>query len=123
MSPAKTISMSECKDLGSLLDADFGMVTLVSGNTRLVVHKAVLEARSPVFAAMLQDMLEDGSDQLSIPDVEGPVLQRLVGYMYTLRLSQLQGLGPQLLAVADRYGVVGLRALCEQLLDVENEDD
>ncbi|XP_049791385.1 speckle-type POZ protein B-like isoform X2 [Schistocerca nitens] len=119
MSSPETEQRGATVYLGSLLDADQGMVELVSGNTRLVAHRAVVAARSPVLASML----DNGSDQLTIPDVEGPVLAMLVSYMYAFRLSGLGGMGPQLLAAADQYKVVGLRAACEQLMAAENTAD
>ncbi|XP_049841942.1 ankyrin-3-like isoform X2 [Schistocerca gregaria] len=98
--------------LASLLDAgDGAVVTVVAGETRLVAHRAVLAARSPVLAAMLQ---EAGGGQLSVPGVEGAVLRQLLAYVYTLRAPQLPAVAPQLLAAADRYGLSALKAECEQ---------
>ncbi|XP_049944027.1 ankyrin-1-like [Schistocerca serialis cubense] len=128
-------------DLAAMLEAGGGggLVELVSGQTRLVVHRAVLAARSPVFAAMFRhDTLEARSSEVTITDTGGPELSLLVAYLYTLRAPQLPGLAPQLpglapqlpslasqlLAAADKYGVLGLKAACEQQLiaqlDVEN---
>ncbi|XP_047101455.1 ankyrin-3-like [Schistocerca piceifrons] len=113
-------------DLGALLDAgDGATVTLAAGGTRLVVHRAVLAARSPVFAAMFRhDMLEARSGWVQIADVEGPVLRQLVAYVYTLKAPQLPGMAPQLLAAADKYGLSGLKDACEEQvagqLTVEN---
>ncbi|XP_049769532.1 speckle-type POZ protein-like A [Schistocerca cancellata] len=98
--------------LGALLDAgDGAVVTLVVGDTRLVAHRAVLATRSPVIAAMfLYGTPQASSDQLALPDVEGPVLQQLLGYPYTLQAPQLPGMAHQLLATADRCGVSVLKA-------------
>lgn len=114
MSPVKTT------DLAFLLDENLGMVQLVAGNTRLGVHRGVLAASSPVLGAMLQDLPADNTAQLTVPDVEGPVLTKLVTFMYATHLSQLDGMGPQLLAAADRYAVDGLRTECERLMAIEN---
>ncbi|XP_046983199.1 speckle-type POZ protein-like [Schistocerca americana] len=103
-------------DLGALLDArDGAVVTLLAGDTRLVAHRSVLAARSPVFAAMFrQHALESSSDQIEIPDVEGPALRQLVAYLYTLQAPQLPSKAVQLLAAADRYGLSVLKAECER---------
>ncbi|XP_046982216.1 ankyrin-1-like [Schistocerca americana] len=105
-------------DLARLLDSGVGAVVwLVAGDTRLVAHRAVLAARSPVLAAMLRDdSPEASSGRISISDVEGPVLRQLVAYMYTLRAPQLPDVTPQLAAAADRYGLPALKAACEQQL-------
>ncbi|XP_049796631.1 zinc finger protein 493-like [Schistocerca nitens] len=102
--------------LGAMLDAgDGAVVALVAGDTRLVAHRAVLAARSPVIADMFRHGApEASSGQLTVPDVEGPVLQELLGYLYTLQAPQLPSMAHQLLAAADSYGVSVLKAECEQ---------
>ncbi|XP_049964219.1 uncharacterized protein LOC126484669 [Schistocerca serialis cubense] len=102
--------------LGALLDAVEGaVITLVAGETQLVVHRAVLVARSPVFEAMFRhETLETSRGRVVIPDVEGPVLRQLVVYLYTLQVPQSASTAPELLAAADKYGISGLKAACEQ---------
>ncbi|XP_046984086.1 ankyrin-3-like isoform X1 [Schistocerca americana] len=100
-------------DLGTLLDAgDSAVVTLVAGDTRLAAHRAVLAARSPVFASIFSH----GTLEATVPDVGGQLLRHLVAYMYTLQAPQLARMAPQLLVVADKYGLSGLKAQCEQQL-------
>ncbi|XP_049963643.1 protein roadkill-like [Schistocerca serialis cubense] len=124
--PDEEVEQTEAVDLSTLLDAGDGAVlTLVAGDTRLVAHKAVLAARSPVFATMFRHgTLETRSTPVVIPDVEGPVLRQLVTYMYTLCAPQPPGMAVQLLIAADRYSVLPLKAACEQQvvaqLSVEN---
>ncbi|XP_049945187.1 poly [ADP-ribose] polymerase tankyrase-1-like isoform X1 [Schistocerca serialis cubense] len=104
-------------DLGALLDAgDGAVVTLLAGdNTQLVAHRAVLAARSPVFADMLRHVtLEGSSSQLVLSDTEGPVLRQVLAYLYTLQVPQLPSMAPQLLVAADVYGLSVLKAHCEQ---------
>ncbi|XP_049795161.1 uncharacterized protein LOC126210077 [Schistocerca nitens] len=103
-------------DLAALLDASSGaVVTLVAGETRLVAHRAVLAARSPVLAAIFaHDATKAGGGQVSIADVEGPALRHLVAYCYTLRAPQLRGTAHQLLAAADKFGLPALKSACEQ---------
>ncbi|XP_049772620.1 speckle-type POZ protein homolog [Schistocerca cancellata] len=116
MEAVKDITETVAVDLGDLLDAgDDAMVILEAGDTRLVVHRAVLADRSPVFAAMFaHDTLEACTGVVRIADIGGPVLRELVSYLYTLRAPQLSGTAPQLLAAADKYGASGLKAECER---------
>ncbi|XP_049843452.1 ankyrin repeat domain-containing protein 17-like [Schistocerca gregaria] len=102
--------------IGALLDAgDCAMVILVAGDTRLVVHRAVLADRSPMFAAMFRhDTLEASSGKVNIEDVGGAVLRELVSYLYTLQVPQLPGMAQHLLVAADKYGVSRLKAECER---------
>ncbi|XP_049945438.1 uncharacterized protein LOC126427239 isoform X2 [Schistocerca serialis cubense] len=104
------------EDLGALLDAgDGAVVTLLAGDTRLVAHRAVLAARSPVFADMLRRAtLEGSSSQLVLSDTEGPVLRQVLAYLYTLQVPQLPSMAPKLLVAADKYGLSVLKAHCEQ---------
>ncbi|XP_049770078.1 poly [ADP-ribose] polymerase tankyrase-1-like [Schistocerca cancellata] len=104
--------------LGALLDDGEGAtVTLVAGQTRLVVHRAVLVAGSPVFAAMFRhDTAESRGGLVDVADVDGLVLRELLTYLYTLRAPQLASLAPRLLAAADKYGMASLKAQCEQQL-------
>ncbi|XP_046984123.1 ankyrin-3-like [Schistocerca americana] len=103
-------------DLGALLDAgDGAMVTLLAGDTRLVAHRAVLAARSPVFADTFRRVTVEGSSsQLVLSDTEGPVLRQVLAYLYTLQVPQLPSMAPQLLVAADVYGLSVLKAHCEQ---------
>ncbi|XP_047101524.1 ankyrin repeat domain-containing protein 23-like [Schistocerca piceifrons] len=116
MEAVKDITETVAVDLGDLLDAgDDAMVILEAGETRLVVHRAVLADRSPVFAAMFaHDTLEASTGVVRIADLGGPVLRQLVSYLYTQRAPQLPGTAPQLLAAADKYGASGLKAECER---------
>ncbi|XP_049943601.1 poly [ADP-ribose] polymerase tankyrase-1-like [Schistocerca serialis cubense] len=103
-------------DLADLLDVSSGaVVTLVAGETRLVAHRAVLAARSPVLAAIFaHDAPKASGGQVSVADVEGPALRHLVAYCYTLRAPQLRGTAHQLLAAADKFGLPALKSACEQ---------
>ncbi|XP_049772536.1 CARD- and ANK-domain containing inflammasome adapter protein-like [Schistocerca cancellata] len=118
MLATKKVQETAAVDLGALLDeSDGAIVILVAGQTRLVAHRAVLAARSPVFAAMFQhDTLEASTGEVSITDMEGPVLRQLLSYTYTLQAPRLSGLTPQTLAAADKYGLSALKAACEQQL-------
>ncbi|XP_049796215.1 serine/threonine-protein phosphatase 6 regulatory ankyrin repeat subunit A-like isoform X2 [Schistocerca nitens] len=103
-------------DLGALLDAgDAAVVTLLAGDTQLVAHRAVLAARSPVFADMFRRVTVEGSSsQLVLSDTEGPVLRQVLAYLYTLQVPQLPSMAPKLLVAADVYGLSVLKAHCEQ---------
>ncbi|XP_049945581.1 ankyrin-3-like isoform X1 [Schistocerca serialis cubense] len=103
-------------DLGALLDAgDGAVVTLLAGDTWLVAHRAVLAARSPVFADMFRRVTVEGSSsQLVLSDTEGPVLRQVLAYLYTLQVPQLPNMAPKLLVAADVYGLSVLKAHCEQ---------
>ncbi|XP_047002328.1 TD and POZ domain-containing protein 1-like [Schistocerca americana] len=116
MAAVKEVQETAAVKLGTLLDAGEGaFVTLVAGETRLAAHRSVLAARSPVFQAMFQhDTLEASSGRVVVTDVEGPVMRELLDYMYTLQAPQLPDMALKLLTAADKYGVSGLKAVCEE---------
>ncbi|KAJ1525826.1 hypothetical protein ONE63_009027 [Megalurothrips usitatus] len=81
------------------------------------VHKAILGARSPVFAAMFEhDMAESKTSRVVIGDTGSDVLQQVLRYVYTGRVDHIRELGVELLAVSDRYALARLKALCEDEL-------
>ena len=89
-----------------------------SSGPDLRAHKAVLAARSPVFAAMFtQGMAEADSTEVTLGDLSSAVLRRLVHYLYAEEPSDdafedAEGL----LAAADQYQLPRLVALCEREL-------
>ncbi|XP_049768104.1 speckle-type POZ protein B-like [Schistocerca cancellata] len=112
---ATAAGAEEAADLSALLDAGDGAVaTLVAGGTRLAAHRAVLAARSPVFAALLR-RAGAGRVELEVRDVAGPELRLLLAGLYTLRAPRQPGAALRLLEAADRYGVPQLAADCERL--------
>lgn len=72
------------------------------------VHKAMLAARSPVFSAMLEhDNTEEyTSGFVTIPDVEGDVMKKMLLFMYSGQYTDDSDLAEDLLIAADKYQYV-----------------
>jgi speckle-type POZ protein len=105
---------------GALLVSGKGAdVTLVCGGERLEAHALVLSARSPVFAAQLEDgpLRADAAAVPVPPEITPQTLRRLLHFLYT---DELDPASPEeathLLNAADHYNVSRLFAICERTL-------
>ncbi|XP_049796916.1 speckle-type POZ protein-like isoform X2 [Schistocerca nitens] len=113
-------------DLGALLQSgDSADVTITVGDSTLRAHRAILVARSPVFAAMMaHDCLEASSGHITVTDIEPEVLSQLLVFLYTDEAQLEPRLALRLLVAADKYQVHTLKEQCEYVvsrsLRVEN---
>uniref|UniRef100_A0A8D8DND2 Speckle-type POZ protein n=2 Tax=Culex pipiens TaxID=7175 RepID=A0A8D8DND2_CULPI len=104
--------------LADLLESKkFSDVTVVVGSTEFRVHKAILTARSPVFAAMFgHNMQESKENRVTIDDIEPRVFQQVLRFIYTGVVKNLDHMACELLAAADKYALGHLRTICEENL-------
>ncbi|XP_049843386.1 uncharacterized protein LOC126295143 isoform X1 [Schistocerca gregaria] len=106
-------------DLGALLRSGHSAdVTFSIGESQLRAHRAVLVARSPVFAAMMaHDCLEASSGHIPVADIEADVLCQLLTFLYTDEIQLDDPLMAQkLLAAAAKYQVPILKEQCELVI-------
>lgn len=112
-------------DLASLLQSGVGSdVTFEVEGDAMEAHKIILQARSPVFRALLTGPMKEGhQSSIDIQDVRAPVFRALLYFAYTDTLpDDLQGpklevtMAQHLLAAADRFQLIRLRCICEQRL-------
>lgn len=97
----------ECKlseDLGNLFDNErFSDVSLAVNGREFQAHKAILAARSPVFAAMFEhEMEERKQNRVAITDVDDEVLKEMLRFIYTGKAPNLEKMADDLLAAADK---------------------
>lgn len=76
------------------------------------VHKVVLAATSPVFAALFIHEKKDVSKSLKITDVSKETIQEMLRYMYTGQAINLKNIAVELLKIAHKYNIDGLIKLC-----------
>ncbi|KAH9399419.1 hypothetical protein TYRP_017831 [Tyrophagus putrescentiae] len=78
-------------------------------------HKAILSARSDVFAAMFNaKYVENLTNKVVIDDIEPNIFQELLNYIYYGQVSMdLQNVD-NIFKAADKYEVMGLRGICEK---------
>ncbi|XP_046981826.1 uncharacterized protein LOC124551022 [Schistocerca americana] len=102
------------QDLHSLLESgNFADFKLCAGTIEMGVHRAILVARSPFFARMLQpgsELLKSG--QLEVSNMKPTVLAEVLRYMYTGRVTNLCDSTGELLAAAHRFELCDLKRKC-----------
>lgn len=83
-------------------------------------HKAILAARSPVFAKMFShDMQESATNTIQLTDIEPDVLKELLTYIYTGECPNIKRHAESLLHHAEKYQLPHLKCLCEQRLSYD----
>uniref|UniRef100_A0A0D9X9Y2 BTB domain-containing protein n=1 Tax=Leersia perrieri TaxID=77586 RepID=A0A0D9X9Y2_9ORYZ len=116
------------EDLGGLLDsADGSDVSFIVDGETFSAHRAVLAARSPVFKAELFGCMSEATlSCITLHDIEPATFRALLRFIYTDELPEDTGkldgspidttFHHDLLAVADRYALDGLKLLCARWL-------
>ncbi|KAL6769876.1 hypothetical protein ACKKBG_A32705 [Auxenochlorella protothecoides x Auxenochlorella symbiontica] len=99
----------------------------------MAAHKILLQARSPVFKALLTGPMLEGQGLRPRVDVQGvklPVFKVLLHFVYADDLpEELQdnrmevAMAQHLLVAADRFQLIRLRGICEQRLCVSIEEE
>ncbi|GBN23980.1 TD and POZ domain-containing protein 5 [Araneus ventricosus] len=81
-------------------------------------HKAILSARSSVFRRMFaNDMKEKTSGQVDIDDLEDDTVHRMLTYIYTDSVEDLQlESASKLYAATDKYEILSLKSRCSSFL-------
>lgn len=94
------------KNLLSLLENDrHSDFTIKAGGQEFKVHRAILSARSRVFAAMLEhrNTEEVRSGIVNVTDVEADVMKRMLMFIYSGRYVENVDISKNLLIAADKY--------------------
>ncbi|VDN04761.1 unnamed protein product, partial [Thelazia callipaeda] len=99
--------------------------TIRVGEREIRVHRAILAARSPVFAAMLrhEDTNEAKTGVMVIEDLEYDTVTEMLNFIYCghcLRDVNEFAFASDLLIAADKYRLEELKSHCEKALTFEN---
>jgi hypothetical protein len=103
---------------GMLHDNLFADIAISTGESKtFMVHKAVLASRSSVFKAMLTSgMLESAQNTVEINDFDEEVVNAMLEYMYTGETPSLNEKAPDLMQIAEKYDLSGLKEDCEHAI-------
>lgn len=92
-------------------------VVFIADGKELRLHKSVLMARSSVFEATFShSMKESANNAVEVEDVRYEVLRELFRYIYAGQANGIENFADDLLVVAERYLVQGLKTMCEEVL-------
>ncbi|GBN93586.1 Speckle-type POZ protein [Araneus ventricosus] len=106
-------------DLKSMYnDRIFSDMELRTSTQTFSAHKNILSARSPVFRKMFSnDMKEKNSGHVDITDLEEDTVHRMLLYIYTDTLDDMQfDNACKLYVAADKYEMLTLRSSCSSFL-------
>lgn len=113
-----SIDKKRSDDFENLLEnKKFSDAKLTVANKEFFVYKGILAVRSPVFAAMFEhDMRENNENSVDITDINPEVMQEVLYYIYTGKVKNMEVMVSDILIAANKYGLDGLVALCEEEL-------
>ncbi|XP_057318658.1 speckle-type POZ protein B-like [Microplitis mediator] len=116
--PLETPQRKITDDLKELYDSKMNSdVILVVGNVKFKAHKTILSARSPVFLAMFtHEMKEKKDSEVAIPDIDPGTFNKMLEFIYTDKINELDTYAAYLLEAADKYQLLNLKSLCEESL-------
>uniref|UniRef100_A0A0K8S5H1 BTB and MATH domain-containing protein 43 n=1 Tax=Lygus hesperus TaxID=30085 RepID=A0A0K8S5H1_LYGHE len=102
------------------LDQQCVDVVVVVQEKEFKVHKAVLAAHGPVFAAMFKvDMLESEQNRVTVKDCEHHVFEAFIKWLYLGEVDEVEQVNYELLALADQYQIDKLKVMCERSLSAK----
>lgn len=106
-SPAHNVLHSQSMTQRLWRERLFTDVEVLCGTARFQLHRAILAAASPVFAAMLgSDMAESQSKQVLISDADEDAVEHCLEYIYTGHVPE--GTGCQVVVLGHKYDIPGL---------------
>ncbi|XP_057322583.1 speckle-type POZ protein B-like [Microplitis mediator] len=105
-------------DYEELYNTKMGCDTIINvGDKEFQAHKTILMARSPVLAAMFyHDMIEKKENKISIPDITPETFEKVLKYIYTDEITDLDADAERLLEAADKYQLQSLKEMCQESL-------
>ncbi|CAN6334045.1 unnamed protein product [Urochloa humidicola] len=118
------------RQLGELLQSEVGAdVTFAVSGESFAAHKNILAARSLVFKAeFFGEMQKKTTQHVGIKDMDAQVFRAMLRFIYTDMVPEFDGqeeeaveeevavMAQHLLVAADRYGLDGLKVVCEKRL-------
>jgi len=124
-SPSTTSSHDLQTDLLKLLeDTTNADVTFIVQGESIKAHKNILTIRSQYFQRMFtSDVEENVNGEVNIPDIEPETFRGLLRFLYSgLAPDSVADNALDLLLAADKYGVDGLKQICEEKASIHRHN-
>ncbi|XP_057318202.1 speckle-type POZ protein-like [Microplitis mediator] len=104
------------EDLVALFHSKEGSdAVLVVGDKKIPAHKTLLMNRSNVFRKMLTcHQKNNKNDEVNIPDMNSDLCEKLLEFIYTNNVTNVDEVAGRLYEVADKYQLPALKKLCEE---------
>uniref|UniRef100_A0A0K0F5V0 Speckle-type POZ protein (inferred by orthology to a human protein) n=1 Tax=Strongyloides venezuelensis TaxID=75913 RepID=A0A0K0F5V0_STRVS len=114
----KSLPSTLVNDIASMLDTcQFYDCTIKVGENNIRAHKSIVSSCSLVFRAMFTSKLSESQTSIvEINDFRYEVVKEMINYIYKDSTSNLEEMGIEILAIADKYNLEGLKAMTEQSL-------
>ncbi|XP_065223170.1 speckle-type POZ protein-like [Planococcus citri] len=116
------IKCNHSENYASMLgNPEFADVVFITNGGNYPAHKSILAAQSPVFAAMFRqkDTKNGKNKKIRInvsKNIDEEVLHAMLRYIYTGKCDNFEKLADKLFLAAAKYGLDGLRKICEKTL-------
>uniref|UniRef100_A0A0N5BAF8 BTB domain-containing protein n=1 Tax=Strongyloides papillosus TaxID=174720 RepID=A0A0N5BAF8_STREA len=95
----------------------FSNCIIKTQGTEIKVHKYILAIRSSVFHDNLNTISEGTPTTIiEIEDFSVDVVNEMLKYIYTDKVSSIENMASEVLAIADKYKLYGLKAIAEEAL-------
>ena len=105
------------EDLGTLLENKTNSdVQFMVNKEKISAHRNILAARSPVFADLLRQKIQENKTKtIKIHDVQPGVFNELLQFIYTGQ-CEVAHFAEQLMIAANKYEIQELKEMCEKAL-------
>ncbi|XP_043482893.1 speckle-type POZ protein B-like [Leptopilina heterotoma] len=107
------------ENIKSLLkNEDFKDIKIKIEDKEFTAHKNILAIRSPVFAAMFKNkMNEELTSIVQIDDIKPTLFQQMLKFIYTDQVENLKETAFELLYAAEKYQLDNLKCMCIKSLN------
>ena len=118
--PLPEFNLSKVMDEARQSNLFTDVTLVVADGKEFKAHKAVLASQSPFFKTRFEERWSTGqesnSSRVEMTDVPEVVMDTVLSYLYTGKVTDIKKIAFQVLPTAEEYGIEGLQKMCEGAL-------